>query len=509
MKMKSLILTLFLGTTLPLFAQQTSFVNQQLVTVRVTYQSWNEYRPWQKAQPGSRRFFGIVLSGHRILVLADYLEDATLIQVEKFDRPPRHPAHIIHCDPQVNLALITVDDPAFFEDLKPIEVAPKLQGNKFSCANWRSGQLVAASCRFSHIASRRNYTPYFRYPGIYFITDLKNGGRGEPLLDPKNNLAGITVRQTNNQIVVLPAQVIQAYLKAVARPTYPKFAQLGVNWQFNRGPAQATYLGLKGTPRGIRIQSTLAEGSTAGILKPNDLLLELDGNPIDCQGDYRHPQYGWIDFKLIANDGHIAGDVITAKVLRDGKELDLKIPLKNIPPSADLIPTTRHNQPPPYLLAGGLVFRELDMPYLRAWGDGWQQNIPTRLRIHLEMDAQTQGENRRLIILADVFPDQYNLGYHDLSQLIVTKVNHKTIRSIADMEEAFNHPIGDFHLIEFSPGLTLSKIVLDAKTFKAATKRIMKTYQIPHRLRLRNPAPSDVAKLLPRATKSPRPASSL
>jgi hypothetical protein len=50
---------------------------------------------------------------------------------------------------------------------------------------------------------------------------------------------------------------------------------------------------------------------------------------------------------------------------------------------------------------------------------------------------------------------------------------------------------------------------LDAKTFKAATKRIMKTYQIPHRLRLRKPAPSDVAKLLPRATKSPRPASSL
>jgi len=485
MKTKLLILTLFFTTLLSVFAQQGSPVARQLVTVRVTYQRWNEYRPWQKAQPGHRRFFGIVLSDHRILVMADYLQDATLIQVEKFDRPPRYPARIIHTDPQVNLALITVDRPGFFDDLKPMDVASQLQGNRFRCASWQSGQLIMASCRFSHVASRRNYTPYFRYPGLYFITDLKNGGRGEPLLDQENKLAGITIRQSNNQMVVVPSSVIQTYLKAVAMPVYPKFAQIGVGWQFNRGPAQSKYLGLKGSPRGIRIQSVQAEGSAAGVLKPNDLLLELDGHAIDCKGDYRHPLYGWLDFKLILNDGHLAGDVISAKVLRDGKELTLKMPLKNIPPSADLIPMTRHNQPPPYLLAGGLVFRELDVPYLRAWGDRWQEEIPALFRINLEMNGQKQGENRRLIVLTDVFPDQYNLGYHDLSQLIVTKVNGKTIRSIADMEAAFHHPVGDFHVIELLPGFNLSKIILDAKTFDVATKRIMKTYQIPMRIRLR------------------------
>ena len=498
MKTKLITLLIFLGITLPLFAQQNSAIKHQLVTVRVTYQKWNEYRPWQKSQPGSRRFFGIVLSGNRILVMADYLANATLIQVEKFDRPPRHPARIIHSDPQANLALITVDDPTFFEDLKPIEIAPELQGKTYSCANWQNGQLVTASCRFSHVVSWSNYTPYFRYPGIYFITDLKNGGRGEPLLNEDKKLVGLTVFQSNNQMVVLPAEVIQTYLKAVAMPTYPKFAQLGVTYQYNRGAAQAKYLGLKGPVRGVRIQGTLAAGSAFGIIKPNDLLLELDGHAIDCEGKYIHPHYGRLNFNLIPNDKHLAGDVISAKVLRDGKELNLKIPLKNIPPSADLIPDTRHNQPPPYLFAGGLVFRELDNPYLQAWGN---QSIPPRLRVYREMDAQKQGENRRLIILADVFPDQYNLGYHDLSQLIVSKVNGKEIRSIADMEAAFKHPLNDFHIIECTPSFSFSKIILDAKTFDAATQRIMKTYHIPHRLRLRNP-PSKEQSTTPKTKKT-------
>ncbi len=63
-------------------------LEHQLVTVRVTSQAWNEYRPWQKDKPKSRDFVGIVISTNRILMLTDDLDDQTLIQVEKYDRPP-------------------------------------------------------------------------------------------------------------------------------------------------------------------------------------------------------------------------------------------------------------------------------------------------------------------------------------------------------------------------------------------------------------------------------------
>ncbi|MCK4563591.1 MAG: hypothetical protein KAU94_02820 [Verrucomicrobia bacterium] len=484
MKTRTLIIALLIGISSTAFARPDHPAEQQLVTVRVTYQNWNEYRPWQKAKPGSRRFFGIVVPGNRILVLAQHLDDATLIQVEKFDRPPRVPARIVHSDPQANLALITVDDPSFFEDLVPADIADIMEGDNYYCASWKSGQLTTASCRWSRVVVRSSFVPHLSYAGIYFITDLKSGGRGEPVFSG-NKLVGLIRSQDNDQIIVFPAEMIQAYLKAVDLPEYPGFAQLSVGWQVNRGRAQAEYLGLDGPARGIRIRNCIAGGSADGILQPDDLLLELDGHPIDSQGDYMHPRYGWLDYKLIAAEGHYAGDIIAARVLRNGKEITLDIPLKNIPESSALIPKTRTGQPPPYLIAGGLVFRELDTPYLRAWGNEWMKNIPARLRIYTEMESENHSPDKRLIVLADVFPDEYNLGYHDMSQNIVTAVNGRPINSIADMEEAFKHPEGEFHVIEFVPTYGLSKVILDAKEFSAATTRIMETYQIPSRIRLR------------------------
>lgn len=484
MKIRILLFTLFIGISSSIFARPDHPAEHQLVTVQVTYQNWNEYRPWQKAKPGSRSFLGVVVPGNRILVLAEHLDNATLIQVEKFDRPPRVPARIVQSDPQANLALITVDDPAFFEDLTPVDIAETMNGDNHYCASWRSGQLITASCRFSRVVVRNSYVPNCHYAGVYFVTDLKGGGRGEPIFSD-DKLVGLTRLQDNDQIVVFPAEMIRSYLKAADMPTYPGFAKLGIGWQLNRGLAQAQYLGLEGQPRGIRIRNCVAGGSADGLLLPDDILLELDGHPIDSQGDYMHPRYGWLDYKLIATDGHYAGDIIPARVLRAGKEITVDIPLKNIPAASALIPETRTGQAPPYLVAGGLVFRELDTPYLQAWGDEWEKSIPARLRIYREMTAENHDPDKRLIVLADVFPDEYNMGYHDLSQNIVTAVNGQPVNSITDMEEAFKKPEGEFHIIEFVPSYGLSKVILDAKEFSAATERIMETYQIPSRIRLR------------------------
>jgi hypothetical protein len=481
-------IALLLGTLLlcaPVYARPDHPAEHQLVTVRVTYQAWNEYRPWQKTKPGVRTFPGIVVSNHRILVLAYKLDDATLIQVEKFDRPPRVPARIVHCDPQVGLAILTVDEPSFFDDLTPVDIAPNADGENYYCAAWKSGQLALASCRWSRAVVFRSSVPHFGYAGIYFITDLKNGGCGEPVYSG-SQLIGMARSQRDNRITVIPAELIQAYLHAIELPEYPGFGRLGINYQYNKGKAQAAYYGQKGQPTGIRINSCLRDSSAEGYLLPDDLLLELDGHPIDALGDYIHPRYGPMDVRLIPTEGHYAGDTLTAKVLRNKQEMTIEIPLKNMPPSISLIPQVRPNQPPPYLVAGGFIFRELDVPYLQAWGDKWEENIPSYLRCIYKMDGESLlSEKRRLIILTDVFPDEYNLGYHDMAQNIVKAVNGRPVDSIQKMEEAFQHPQNGFHVIEFMQSFDTSKVILDAKTFDSATASIMEKYQIPSRIRVR------------------------
>lgn len=459
-------------------------VEHQLVTVRVTYQEWNEYRPWQKAKPRNRTFLGTVISGNRILVPAPYLLDATLIQLEKFDRPPRVPARVVHCDYQVGLAILTTDEPGFFDNLEPVKLAENADGDDYYCAAWKSGQLTFSSCRWSQVKTFKSSFPYFGYAGIYFITDLKGGGRGEPVFSG-NRMVGLVRSQSSDRITVLPAELIQAYLRMVDKPEYPGFGRLGIDYQYNQGKAQAAWLGQEGKPSGIRIRSCFPGGSADGILQPDDILLELDGHAIDSEGYYEHPRYGLMNLNLIATEGHCAGDVLSAKVLRNKEIVELQIPLKNMQASAALIPYARPDQPPPYLIAGGLVFRELDVPYLKAWGENWEDQIPTYLRIlnslHSELPTPDQ---HRLIVLADVFPDEYNLGYHELAQNIVKAVNGQPVDSIRKMEEALQHPENGFHVIELLPNYGTSKIILDAEKFEEATAAIMETYQIPSRIRM-------------------------
>lgn len=458
-------------------------LENQLVTVRVTSQSWNEYRPWQKYKPRTRTFVGTVLSGNRILMITDDLDDATLIQVEKYDRPPRIPARIIHCDYQVGLAIITVDEPGFFDDLQPVEIAERCEGDNFYCATWMSGQLSLAACRWSKATIYNSGMPYLNYVKVFFITDLTSGGWGEPVFSG-NKMVGISTSQNDTTLRALPSEQINAFLRAIELPEYPGFAWLGADCQVNKGLAQAAYFGLS-EPTGVRIRNCFPGSSADGILLPDDILLELDGHKIDSLGDYEHPHYGTLDLGYIANEGHYAGDVISAKVLRNKEEIAVEIPLKNVPASAALIPEARSATPPPYLVAGGLVFRELDVPYLKTWGKDWDESIPPYLRTLLELQGESPTpEQRRLIVLADVFPDEYNLGYHDLAQNIVKSVNGHPIDSIEKMEEAFQHPQDGFHVIEFMPTYGMNKVILDAEHFDAATAAIMDKYQIPSRIRI-------------------------
>ena len=112
-------------------------------------------------------------------------------------------------------------------------------------------------------------------------------------------------------------------------------------------------------------------------LRPRDILLTLGGHDVDALGNYRHETYGKLLFHHIVLEGYDDGDPIPARVLRDGEVIDLELTARSYPASQQLVPWKRDDGPPPYLVAGGFVFRELDGSYLRSWGEGWRAEAPT------------------------------------------------------------------------------------------------------------------------------------
>ena len=458
----------------------------QVVSLVVTYQPWDQDRPWAKKNPQVRRAESAVVAGPYLLTTAFVVADATHIEVEKRGRPARATVRPVLVDEEVDLALLAVEEPGFFDDLRPVKLAASVpKDGTLRTARWRNRQLEMSTSRVTRVEVQASLFGAVEHPFVLVTTDVSGGGWGEPVFSD-GTLVGISASQSDQSARIIAVDVIAAFLREAKRgEAYRGVASLGFGWQVNEDPALAAYLGLAGPLRGVIVTGVPWGTSAQDVLKPRDILLSLDGKPLDESGYYAHPRYGELRFTNIATDGHAPGDVLPAVVWREGKEVRLEIPLRRASSGLDLVPN-RQLQAPPYVMAGGFVFRELDGPYLRSWGDEWRKRAPMQLVVRSALFSENQGpERKRIVILSTVLPSAYNLGYHDVSDLEVARVNGRPVDSVAKVVEALQHPEGQFHRIELRPNFVRNEIVLDAAGLEKATEEVLQAYRIPEPVRLR------------------------
>jgi hypothetical protein len=470
-----------------------------VVSLHITSQAYNQFRPWETKTPETHVAQAVVVDGPLLLATADLVEGVTLILAEKRGGSVHEPARIVHLDADANLVLLTVDAPGFFADLKPVTMAQAipLEG-PVSSVRWQSGQMEVAASRVSGIDVDDSRLGAFRHAFLKLETDISAGGWGEPVF-VDGTLLGLTYSQDGQSATVIPADILRSYLEAARAPgSYREFPNLQLSWQVNRDPALTRSLGLEGEPRGVLVTRVPSGSSVCGALLPRDILLEVDGHRIDAEGNYDDPQFGRVEFTQAVADGHHAGEVVPAAVLRGGKEVRVRVKLEPAHGAAALIPVRDGGVAPPYLIAGGFVFRELNADYLRAWGKDWRKKAPTFLLTQYDLFRKAQApDKRRIVLLAYVLPAAYNLGYGGLEDMPVARINGRPIDSIADVSEALGHPEGEFQRIEFAPNPDRFEAVLDAATLAAATEKVLKDYQVPQAMRLPVTPPPDLGEPCP------------
>src|SRR5512144_1608306 len=94
-----------------------------IVSLRVTGQDWNWRAPWEKLPPWNRTVTGLVVPGHRILVASTAFGNHLLVEAQKLGSDERSVARVALVDQEGPLALVEVDDAAFWEGLEPLPLA--------------------------------------------------------------------------------------------------------------------------------------------------------------------------------------------------------------------------------------------------------------------------------------------------------------------------------------------------------------------------------------------------
>ena len=476
--MKRLLLTLALLVTLqPAWSAGGDLRRWEHATVNLelTRKQYDYLQPWsRRAQTVLKA--GVVVGPRQLLTTAADLADRTVIRAQRQGRGAWYNTTVTWADYAANVALLTVEDPAFWTGLKPVALARKIpRDGNLRIMRWRGGSLEVRKAEFTRFSVSNPNVGEAAHVVLELNAEIEGVGWGEPAVED-NHLVGLVFSQNANVCQVLPAPYIQTILDAHARAHYPGIGYFDFTWQPTENPETLRYFKVPNPDQGVVIIHVPPQSPSAELLKPRDVLLEVDGFPIDNQGDYTDPLYGHLMLENLSTRKHWAGESIPLKIWRQGAALTVDYRLPPLKHAARLVPEAAADQPPEYLIAGGLVFQPLTRNYLRSWGQDWERSAPFRLAFFRNEDPTP--ERPALLVLSLVLPDYFNLGYHDVRNLVLEKVNGRRVSYLPELVDALKQPQDGFHVLEFLKGETLQRIVLEAAQLDPTTQRVLERYGI-------------------------------
>jgi hypothetical protein len=309
-------------------------------------------------------------------------------------------------------------------------------------------------------------------------------GNGELILD-KEKAIGMLYRFTSskNSGKAIPSFIINSFIKQnFAKTKGTVFPYKGFRFRPIPDATTKEYFGLDKKTDGVIVAEVIPYSSADDHLLLNDIILEYGGMKIDSQGYFKHHVYGKQYLSFLAHCGEEfgfkMGSKIPVKILRDKKEEIITIPLKSFPYKAVKIPyMNNEGKEPEYLIKGGFIFAELSEFLMKEFGSGWRSRIDKKL-LYLNdyYRMNKKGETGRYVLLVQVLPDDSNNGYHSMSFDIVKTVNGIPLKSIRELDSAFQ----DSEKVRFISLQTESgtEIVIDKLNLKEIDEKIQKKFGI-------------------------------
>jgi len=458
-------------------------IRKGLVLVRVSTVKYSGILPWIREAGDVFTVTGLVLSGNKILVSAFDVRNASLLEVAKYSSYERSIATVELSDLESNLAILTVQDPAFFRDLSVLPFAPDAQPGQETAAVriddlfhvFRERAIVTEVQAAADIG-----LTYL--PAAIFRTEEEfvNGG----IITCEQKVCGFVPETNGKKAQAVPSSIVQAFRDMAARKPFPGFVSAGFDVENLVDPALRDFYGMPADKHGVIITRVYPGTSASGVLKKEDVILSIDGVSLDDRGYYEDSVYGRQHaLMLFMRDSRQRirrpGETLRVDVLRARANVHLDLRLAASDGRAERIPWLIRSQPK-YLVENGLVFLELTGQYLRdKFGANWRSQAVELANIFDAMHYYENSGEDRVVIIAGVLPDESNRGYEFLFAAPVEGLDGKPVVNLTAMlariEEMQKQGTATVEV-------TISgkrKIYLDLSHRNDINRRVSGRYQIP------------------------------
>lgn len=442
-------------------------LKQSLVFLRISNSAYEQIQPWKQTDISEEEGFGCAIGPNRVLTTAENVMYATYIQARAYNQNENIPARVITVDYELNLCLLELDKDALAAPLKPVTFTNLFPKAEQLTTYWLSagGDLIMARSYLDRAEVENSTVSFAKNLSFILSNTSRPFGDGE-VCCYGNDIIGLAAWGSGSDAGVICAETINRFLTQAQESTYIGFGGVGFETYNLLDPAMRSYLKLPADVKnGVFVSSVYTLGTGSTQLKHSDVILSIDGQTINAFGRYKHPQYDLISFHhLILQKA--AGQEITFEILRDGKPLTLPIKAEAIKSQKMLVPYYMYGQQPQYYVTGGYVFQQLTRDYLAMWGEGWPGKVPPHLFNYYFSEAfKPTPERSDIVLLSYVLPAEVNLGYQQLSRLVVSTANGKKVSSMRQFVEILeSNTDSQFHEITFemeAPILVIPKANLN------------------------------------------------
>ena len=438
------------------------------------------HNPWSTLGAYRGTGSGCVIDGKRILTNAHVVANETFVQVRKHGDAKRHNAAVEQISHDADLAILTVEDPAFFDDVPSLKFGelPETQDEVEVYGFPLGGDSLSIT---KGILSRLEHTFYVHSSHFLFAGQLdaaiNPGNSGGPVIS-NGKIVGVVMQglkgDAENIGYMVPISVIDHFFTDLKDGRHDGFPSLGISIQTMENPDMKRKYGLNDEQTGILVNRIYPGSPAEGILQRGDILLSVEGHPIADDGTVEfRPKERTSAMYFI--DRHQIGEQASVEIFRESKVVTMTLTLSKTRSAYTVVPPEQYEEIPRYFIYGGVVFTPLTKNLLTRYGSNWAENAPDYLVA--EIDKPITEQRQEVVLALKVLSAEVNQGYDDVFAWIINDVNGKTFKDFNEF----------YRLVMESnePYLVLCdedffELVLDRKKAEAANQDILATYRIEH-----------------------------
>lgn len=455
---------------------QPSEVRKSIARINNTAQEANYRTPWLPGGMSGGSGTGWVIAPDRLLTNAHVVSNARFLTVEKENDPKKYIATVEHIAHDCDLAILKVQDPAFFKGTIPLALGgiPELESTVTVFGYPIGGDRMSVT---QGVVSRVDFRTYTHsvvdsHLSIQIDAAINPGNSGGPVMQG-GKVVGVAFQGFSGDVAqnvgyMIPTPVIQHFLDDVKDGHYDRYMDLSIGIANTLNPSMRKALGLANDDRGVMVSSVQSAGVCAGKLLVGDVLLAIDGRAIDSDGMLDLDGERVLMSEIA--ERKFLGATVKFSVMRGKLPMEVTVKFDRAWPFTML--ATQYDTQPPYVLFGGLLFQPLSRNLLATY-----QFTSDRINYFYDffISKEIYREYPEIVVLSAILPDPLNTYLGEFQQGIVEEINGQKIRSLKEAAEALAKP-AEFYVIHFiGYGRPL---VLERKAVEAARERIKGRYNV-------------------------------